>query len=109
MTQIVKLFPKAVKSNVAYDGVMVENLQYDPIGKVYTARVYGVCRGVYMPLTFNTAVAVRQIEYVVVSDSEIDAVQTDRPEMTDRLDAAMVVAFARLTALVNEQPVNPYA
>jgi hypothetical protein len=108
MNQIIKTLPAPVQARIAYDGVMVENLVYDPIGHAYTCRVYGVCRGMAMPLILSTAVAMRRVEEVTVTDEEIDAVMAERPEITDRLDAAMVRAFGRLSALANEQPAWPW-
>lgn len=108
MNQIVKTLPFSIPSNVVYDGVMVEHLVYDPIEKAYTCRVYAMCRGMAMPLILSTAVTVHRIEQVTVTDAEIDAIQTAHPEITDRLDAAMVRAFARLSALASETLENPY-
>jgi hypothetical protein len=108
MNQIVKPLPQPVQSRIAYDSIMVENLIYDPINKAFVARVYGVCRGMTVPLIISTNVAMRRVDEVTISDVEIDAVQAEKPEITDRLDAAMVRAYARLVALANEQPPFPY-
>jgi hypothetical protein len=73
----------------------------------YTARVYGMCRGEVLPLIVSTAVAVRRVEDVVITDTEIDAVLAAQPAITDRVQAAFVRAFTRLNVLANEQPAIP--
>lgn len=108
MNQIVKPLPAPVNARISYDSVMVENLVYNPVDKEFMARVYGVCRGMVIPLILCTNVAMRRVDSVTISDVEIDAVMAEKPEITDRLDAAMVRAYARLVSLANEQPPSPY-
>lgn len=105
MSILTQLLPRPLPSNVAYQAVQVERPTYDPVLRQYTARVYGVCRGEVMPLILATAVAVRRVEDVVITDAEIDAVLEAKPELgTDRIAAAMSRAFDRLYALAAEQP-----
>lgn len=105
MSSLTKLLPRPLPSNVLYQAVQVERPTYDPMLRQYTARVYGVCRGEVMPLIFSTAVAVRRVEDVVITDTEIDAVLAAQPELNgDRIAAALSRAFDRLYALVAEQP-----
>jgi hypothetical protein len=58
-----------------------------------------------MPLILSTAVEVRRVEDVVITDTEIDTVLGAKPELgTDRIAAALVRAFERLYALAAEVP-----
>ena len=108
MSTMTQLLPRPLPSNVSYQAVRVENPSYDPVARQYTARVYGVCRGEAMPLILSTAVAVRRVEDVVITDAEIDAVLAAKPELgTDRIAAAMARAFERLYAMAAEQPPMP--
>lgn len=105
MSTLTKALPRPLPSNLVYDAVEVENPSYDPILRQYTARVYGVCHGSIMPLIILTAVGVRRVEDVVITDVEIDTVLATRPDLgTDRIAAALVRAFERLYALAAEQP-----
>jgi len=109
MSQLTQLLPSPIQSKIVYEAVMVENPVYDPVGRRYIARVYGVCRGTVMPLILSTAIAVRRIEETVITDAEIDEVLAARPELgTDRIAGALARAFERLYALVNEQPPTPW-
>lgn len=105
MSTLTQLLPVPLPSNVSYQAVAVERPTYDPVLRQYTARVYGVCRGEVIPLILSTAVAVRRVEDVVITDAEIDAVLAAKPELgTDRIAAALARAFERLYALAAEQP-----
>lgn len=108
MSALTQVLPRPLPSNVSFQAVQVENPSYDPVLRQYTARVYGVCRGEVMPLILATAVAVRRVEDVVISDAEIDAVLLAKPELgTDRIAAAMARAFERLYTMAAEQPPMP--
>lgn len=110
MSTLTKTLPVPLPASVMYDAVQVENPSYDPVLRQYTARVYGVCRGSVIPLIISTAVAVRRVEDVVITDVEIDAVLEAKPELDgDRIAAALVRAFDRLYALAAEQPERNYA
>jgi len=102
--------PYRLPSNVVYDSVEVENVSYDPEARQYAARVFGVCSGTVMPLIIVTRVQVRRVEDVVITDDEIDAVIAEHPEYaSNRVGAALVRAFQRLSAMAAETPENPYA
>lgn len=109
MSIIKKTLPVPIASSIMYQDIAIEDPTYDMIGKRYTARVYGVCQGITMPLIISTPVAVHRIEDVVITDAEIDAILAERPELgTDRLTGAMARAFERLYALAAETEEAPY-
>ena len=68
MSQITQLLPTPINAEIVYDAIIVENPNYDIAGRKYTARVYGACRGMVMPLIINTPVQVHRIEDVEVTD-----------------------------------------
>lgn len=94
-------------SNITYDAIEIERPTYDPMELRYTARVYGVCRGEVMPLIVSTAVAVRRVEDVIITDAEIDR-HLDSNPTGNRVQAALEVAFARLYHMASETPEHPY-
>lgn len=96
---------EALPSHVDFDALEVENIQYDPVGRRYSCRVYGVCDGVVMPLIIRTAVAVRRVEDISIADAEIDAYLADNPDLPqDRVTGALGAGLKRLYALAQEQP-----
>ena len=110
MNQITQMLPQPISVRIVYDAIVVENPNYDMIGRRYTARVYGQCRGITMPLIIATPVAVHRVEDVVIADSEIDTVLAARTDLNnDRVAGAMARTFERLYALVNETEEAPYA
>ena len=103
MSQITQPLPVPIQSGVAYDAIIVENPNYDIAGRKYTARVYGACRGMVMPLIINTPVQVHRIEDVEVTDEEIDTVLAEKPELNgDRVAGALARSFQRLYTLTQE-------
>lgn len=103
MSTMYQSLPMPLESKIVYDALQIENPTYDPAARRYRVRVYGQCKGTVMPLIIVTAVAVRKIEDVEITDEEIDAIQAEKPELTDRIAAAMARAFERLYALANEK------
>lgn len=98
-----KPLTEALPSNVVFDALEVENIQYDPVGRCYSCRVYGVCQGVVMPLIIRTAVAVRRVEDISIADAEIDAFLALNPDLPqDRVTGALGAGFQRLYALAGE-------
>lgn len=108
-TVMVHPLPMRLPANIVYDSVRVENIAYDPVGRQYTAQVFGVCGDQVLQLVIVTRCAVRRVTEVAITDAEIDAVIAVKPELaSDRVGAAMVRAFQRLGALAMETPEAPY-
>ena len=109
MSTLIQPLPMPLSSNIVYDSIQVQNLNYDPVARAYTAQVYGVCGGNPLPLNIVTRVQLHRIETVVVTDAEIDAVLESKPELNnDRVSGAMARAFQRLYALAVETQETPY-
>lgn len=103
MSTITRSLPAPIQSGVVYDSICVENPDYDIGRRLYTARVYGMCRGSIMPLIIATPAAVHRVEDVIITDDEIDAILCEKPElMGDRVGGALARAFQRLYALAQE-------
>lgn len=104
MSQLTQVLPSPLPANIIYDAIRIEDSNYDPVAREYTARVFGVCRGIPLPLILCTAAAVRHIDIVTVSDADIDAALAVRPALgNDRVSGALAAAFERLYALAAEE------
>lgn len=108
MSQLKQPLPQPLPAGIVYEAVLIEDAAYDPIARQYRARVFGICKGRPLPLILNTAVQLRHIEEVVVTDAEIDQVLAVRPDLnSDRVSGALAASFRRLYELANEQPEEP--
>lgn len=90
--------PRPIQAGYAYDSLRIENIQYD--GTAYTADVFGIAEGQPMPLIFKTASGLHRITSCTITDTEIDAVLNDNPDVTDRLQAGLKRAMERLYDLL---------
>lgn len=53
-----------------------------------------------MPLIFANSQGIQRISQCIVTDAEIDAVLTNRPEITSRMEAGLARAMERLYTMV---------
>lgn len=103
MSQLTEVLPTPLNANITYQAILIDGASYDPLGRQYVARVFGVCKGRPLPLILCNKGGIQHIEDVIVTDAEIDGLLESRPDLNgDRIAGAMASAFARLYALARE-------